>query len=63
MGAECSVDPPFYTMNKYNCIERMYELIHKDFQEIKDIRQASFDYFNEYLNPVRLANLLLEKYK
>ena len=54
--------PPFYSVNDFNCHDKIDHLIKMNINDIRGYKEESREYFNKYLLPERLSNLMLENY-
>ncbi|MEY8199351.1 MAG: hypothetical protein RPS47_08930 [Colwellia sp.] len=63
MAAQASTAPPFFLASNEDIGQKLESLISMSDEEITDRKYESRAYFEKYLNPGRLANLLVEKYE
>lgn len=63
LAIKTNENPPFYLVNDSNCHEKMNALVKMSFSEIFEYKERSRDYFNKYLSPTRLSNIIVERYE
>lgn len=62
MSVKAPIAPPFFEMNEYNCVKRVDELLDMSISTVEEMKLESRYYYEKYLRPSRLCELLLEKY-
>jgi hypothetical protein len=63
MATKANEVPPFYTVSNDDVGQRFEQLVRLSSSELSDCKYKSKEYFDKYLNPERLASLLVENYE